>query len=301
MSYLTQGLLVGRSAIVTGGGSGIGKAIARELLSLGCKVLIASRDEAKLEGAAAELRAEMEVSSESESESRGAVVTLACNIRDEDSVERMVGSALESFGGLDYLVNNGGGQFPSPAKEITSKGWNAVIDTNLTGTFAVSRAAFAQHFEAHGGAIVNITCDHFSGFPGMAHTGAARAAVDNLTKTLAVEWASSGVRVNAVAPGVIFSPTAAANYALSNPTLFDDAVEAIPARRCGTPEEVSAAAVWLLSPAASFVSGATLRVDAASSLKTHGFVRVPHHDRWPAPPPAPRLAAAPPRGSAPTE
>ena len=125
---------------------------------------------------------------------------------------------------------------------------------------------------------------HSSGFPLMAHTGAARAAVDNLTKTLAVEWAASGVRVNSVAPGVIFSPTAAANYERVKPTLFQDAVESIPARRCGTPEEVSAAVCWLLSPAASFVSGATLRVDAASSLNTNGLVRVPPHENWPPPP-----------------
>ncbi len=270
MSALRPNLFVGQTAVVTGGATGIGKAIARELLSLGARVVLASRKEANLVAAVDELRS---VSSN--------VSHRVCNIRDEDEVRGLMTHAVEAHGGLDLLVCNAGGQFPSPASAISRKGWDAVVETNLTGTFQCCREAHGAGLRSSetGGAIVNIIADMFNGFPGMAHTGAARAAVDNLTKSLALEWAADGVRVNAVAPGVVFSETAAANY--PDGFLASMAPE-LPAKRLATPEEVSAAVCWLLSPAARYVSGATLRVDGASSLYRRAGFSIADHDSLPA-------------------
>ncbi|KAJ1184351.1 hypothetical protein NDU88_001159 [Pleurodeles waltl] len=261
-------------AIVTGGGTGIGKAIVAELLTLGCKVVIASRKLDKLKEAADELTASIPPSSP-------AVVTpLQCNIRKEEEVETLVRSTLALHGRIDFLVNNGGGQFPSPAEEITSKGWNAVIDTNLTGTFYCCKAVYNAWMKDHGGAIVNIVADMWKGFPAMSHTGAARAGVDNLTKSLAIEWASRGVRVNSVAPGTIFSETAVANYKELGQHMFKQYIPKIPAKRLGLPEEISPMVCFLLSPAASFLTGETVKVDAGQSLY-HSSWEVPDHANWP--------------------
>ena len=193
-SVFRDDLLADQVILVTGGGSGSGRCIAHELASLGATVHITGRTEEKLETVASEI-----------SESGGNFDWSICDIREEDQVEKLFETILEKHGSLNSLVNNAGGQFPSPAGAIRTKGWNAVIETNLTGTFLCCREAFTQWMEEHGGSIVNIVADMWRGFPGMAHTGAARAAVDNLTKTLAVEWAHCGVRINAVAPGTIFS------------------------------------------------------------------------------------------------
>jgi len=268
MSVFRNRLFKGKVAVVTGGGSGIGKAIATELSSLGCKVVIASRNLEKLEKAAEEICRHGEV-----------VTPLQCNIRKQDEVKSLVAKVLEDHKRIDFLVNNGGGQFMSQAEDITLKGWNAVIDTNLTGTFLMSQEVYKSCFKSSGsGSIVNITCDMFRGFPLMAHTGAARAAVDNLTKTLSVEFAENGVRVNSVAPGVIFSKSAKDNYEVD---VFDMAKPHIPAQRLGTPEEVSSAVCFLLSPGAAFINGATLRVDSGSSLYSRLFTQISPHDKMP--------------------
>ena len=278
-----------RTALVTGGATGIGFAIAADLLALGVDTVIASRNEDRLARAADALRAGAAARGGS------AVHALTCNIRDEGAVERVFGEASEALGGkpVDFLVNNGGGQFPSRAEDIGGKGWHAVVETNLTGTFYACRefhrhrATATDAGDAVGGrgngAVVNIICDMWNGFPGMAHTGAARAGVDNLTKSLAVEWADAGIRVNAVAPGVIYSDTAAANYADKN--MFQKAVSAIPAARLGAPSEGSAAVCFLLSPGAAYVTGTTLRVDGGCPLTGPvGFRPVPHHDNFEKPP-----------------
>ncbi|CAB1326850.1 unnamed protein product [Coregonus sp. 'balchen'] len=276
-SVFKAGLFNHKVAVVTGGGTGIGKAISNELLQLGCNVVISSRKVERLEAAAEELRLRIPPSSPA------SVTPIACNIRNEEEVKSLVLSVLQQYGRIDYLVNNGGGQFSSPAEHTSSKGWKAVIDTNLTGTFHCCKEVYAAWMKENGGVIVNIIADMWKGFPGMAHTGAARAAVDNLTKTLAIEWAVSGVRVNAIAPGTIISKTAVENYKEFGPTLFKMSIPFSPAKRLGVPEEISPAVCFLLSPAASYISGATLRVDAGQSLY-HSMWEIPDHSAWPAAP-----------------
>jgi peroxisomal trans-2-enoyl-CoA reductase len=282
-THYSPTLFCGKVAVVTGGGSGIGFAIARDLLGLGCTVVIASRKEEKLREAAQQLRAAVPGS---------CVAHERCNIREEKDVAALMQRVLERHGRLDALVNNGGGQFPSAAKNVRKKGWSAVVETNLTGTFLCSREAYTQWMEAHGGAIVNIVCDMWTGFPGLVHTGAARAGVVNMTSTLAVEWASAGVRVNTVAPGVIYSASAAANY--PSPDFLTATARHSPAQRLGTPEEVSAAVLFLLSPLASFVTGETLRVDGGNSLFKVPWHIPPHASMPPfagdaGPPPSPEV------------
>ncbi|KAL4609007.1 peroxisomal trans-2-enoyl-CoA reductase [Arapaima gigas] len=276
-SVFRAGLFNSRVAIVTGGGTGIGKAISHELLCLGCSVVISSRKLERLQQAAKELSERIPPSSPAK------VTAIQCNIRNEDEVKNLIESTLKLHGKIDFLVNNGGGQFSSPVEQMSTKGWNAVIDTNLTGTFLCCREVYNAWMKEHGGAIVNIIADMWKGFPGMAHTGAARAAVDNLTKSLAIEWASSGVRINSVAPGTIISKTAVANYKELGPKLFEMSVPFSPAKRLGVPEEISPAVCFLLSPAASYITGTSLRVDAGQSLY-RSMWDIPDHSAWPEPP-----------------
>jgi len=276
MSVFRRGLFKGKVALVTGGGTGIGKAVSGELANLGATVIIASRKLERLESAAKSFNAKCD------NEDTGRIIPLQCNIRSQEDVKTSVEKIISDHKKIDLLVNNAGGQFLSPFEAISLKGWQAVIETNLTGTFLVSQEVYNQHMRdsrENGKAIVNIVCDMFRGFPMMSHTGAARAAVENLTKTLSVEFAESGVRVNCVAPGVIFSDTARANYPVD---VFEMSKPEIPAQRLGTPDEISSAVTFLLSPGASFISGATLRVDSGSSLYAKQFTRISPHDNMPA-------------------
>eukprot|EP00914_Ancora_sagittata_P012920 GHVO01024993.1.p1 GENE.GHVO01024993.1~~GHVO01024993.1.p1 ORF type:complete len:294 (+),score=26.06 GHVO01024993.1:104-985(+) len=274
-SVFRPGLFAGKSAIVTGGGTGIGKAITQELLYLGCNVMVAARKLDRLEATAEEMRSQLK-------DKDVRLEVTECNIRKEDQVKNLMQTTLEKFGSLDYLVNNAGGQFMNTAGEFSLKGWNAVVETNLTGTFLCCREAHNQWMKENGGVIVNIIANMFNGWPGMSHSGAARAGVDNLTKSLSVEWAPAGIRINSVAPGsTIYSDTAAQNY--GSDTIFKAQIPRVPAKRLGTTEEVSAAVCFLLSPAAAFISGETVRVDGAQSLYSTSVVwEVPDHDKIPA-------------------
>jgi len=263
-SVFRPGLFAGQTILVTGGGTGIGRAIAHELASLGAHVVLAGRKLEPLERVKQELVA-----------AGGGASAYTCNIREEDEVRSLVASALEERGALHGLVNNAGGQFVSPAEEISKKGWHAVVETNLTGTFLVSREVFKAAMERDGGAIVNIVSEMWRGFPGMAHSGAARAGVVNLTQTLAVEWARAGVRVNAVAPGLIRS-SGLDKYGEAMQPFIEEVRKDIPAQRMGTESEVAAGVTYLLSPAAAYVSGETLRIDGAGSLWRKTWEIEPH-------------------------
>ncbi len=185
------------------------------------------------------------------------------DIRQPDSVEAFVTSVKDAFGKVDILINNAGGQFPSPAQHISPKGFEAVVRNNLLGTWNFTHAVANQLFiPQKRGRIVNVIAQIARGFPGMAHTGAARAGVENLTKTLAVEWAQFGVRVNAVAPGVI-KTSGTAQYP---PQLLETAIEAAPLKRLGSAEEVSHLIVYLASVFADFITGQTFYIDGGTSI-----------------------------------
>ncbi|KAM9305723.1 peroxisomal trans-2-enoyl-CoA reductase-like [Gastrophryne carolinensis] len=276
-SVFAPGLFRNRVAIVTGGGTGIGKAIAAELLGLGCNVVIASRKVDRLQEAAKDLISRVSP------ENPSVVTALRCNIRQEDEVESLIKSTLNQYGQIDFLVNNAGGQFVSPTKKISAKGWSAVIDTNLTGTFFCCKAVYNAWMEKHGGAIVNITADHYRGAPSIAHSSAARAGVENLTKSLASEWAHTGVRINAVAPGAVFSQSAVDHYKDLGVSLYKRLARGNPIKRIGVPEELSPTVCFLLSPAASFITGTTVMVDGGQSLCQH-YWELPDHNNWPEPP-----------------
>lgn len=269
-SVFRPGLFAGKTIVISGGGTGIGRAITRELAALGATVVICSRSLEHLEPTRDEIVA-----------SGGQAVAYQVNVRDPDAVAALFAQIHERDGRVDGLVNNAGGQFLSPAEAITPKGWHAVLETNLTGTFYMSRAALSAGMREHGGSIVNIVMEMWRGFPGMAHSGAARAGVVNLTQSLALEWAQYGVRVNAVAPGLINS-SGLKTYPPEVQATYQTIAKEVPAARMGTEAEIAAAVTFLLSPAAAFISGTTLKVDGAGSLYRLQGYTIPEHAPWPA-------------------
>jgi citronellol/citronellal dehydrogenase len=249
-SVFRPGLFGGQVAVVTGGGSGIGRCTAHELASLGAKVALIGRKIEKLDGVKAEI-----------AKAGGEARAYPCDIREEESVKTSIAKILADFGRVDMLVNNAGGQFAAPLESISAKGWDAVVRTNLTGGFLMARECYTQWMKnAGGGAIVNIIADMWQGMPGMGHSGAARAGMLNFTETAAFEWAP--VRVNAVAPGWIAS-SGLDNYPPEMTAHIRSLPKLVPLGRLGTESEISAAICFLLSPAAAFVSGSCIRVDGA--------------------------------------
>jgi citronellol/citronellal dehydrogenase len=260
-SVFRPGLFGGQVHWVTGGGSGIGRCVAHELAALGATVVISGRRQDKLDRVAAEI-----------AEDGGRCLATAFDIRDEGAVEAGVRAVVTGHGPIAGLVNNAGGQFPSPLVSIAKKGFDAVVANNLTGGFLMMREVFVQSMQRHGGAIVNMTADFRNGMPGMGHSGAARAGMSNLTMTAAFEWAHAGVRVNAVAPGWVAS-SGMDSYGPGMKPLIARLRDHVPLGRLATEAEVSAAIVFLLSPAAAFVSGVTLQIDGAASLGHAAFPR----------------------------
>ena len=250
-SIFREGLFSGQVVVITGGGSGIGRCTAHELAALGATVALIGRKADKLNAVAAEI-----------AEDGGKASAHPCDIREEEAVAATVAAILKAHGHIDGLVNNAGGQFSAPLADISQKGWETVVRTNLTGGFLMARECYTQWMRAHGGAIVNIAADFWNGMPGMGHSGAARAGMVNFTETAAYEWSPSNVRVNAVAPGWIAS-SGMDQYPPEMHARIRKLKELCPLGRMGSESEVSAAIVFLLSEGAAFVSGTTLRVDGA--------------------------------------
>ena len=267
-SVFRPNLFAEHTIIVTGGGSGIGRCIAHELASLGANVVITGRNREKLDAVLAEI-----------AEDGGTADAFAFDIREEEQVRDNIAAILKKHGPVAGLVNNAGGQFAALLEDISQKGWETVVRTNLTGGFLMSRELVTQSMKRTGGSIVNITADYWRSMPKMGHSGAARAGMENFTKTAAIEWAHYGIRVNAVAPGYIAS-SGLETYTDEHKKVIRWRKNQVPSRRMGTEAEVSAAVVFLLTPAASFISGESIRVDGAAPNQTLTYY-VPDHDRYP--------------------
>ncbi|KAL7751186.1 hypothetical protein RI367_003392 [Sorochytrium milnesiophthora] len=269
-SVFRPDLFRGKVALVTGGGTGIGRCIAHELASLGATVVIAARRTKPLEQTCREI-----------TDAGGKAAWHTVNIRDWDSVQALFAWVYAQHGHVHYVVNNAGGQFLAPAHRVSSRGFATVVELNVLGTWNMCRAALdcwraeeeeeeQQQQQQQERVVVNVIADVRNGFPGMVHTGAARAAVENMTKTLCREWAKFGVRINAVAPGLVVS-SGMQNY----PPPVQQLVTAEfhsqnPSGRFATESEVSSAVVWLLTPGGAYVNGATVCVDGGSRLSQGG-------------------------------
>lgn len=242
----------GQVIIVTGGGSGIGRCTAHELAALGATVVICGRSTDKLQRVIGEIASD-----------GGKASAAVCDIRDEATVAATIDSVLAQYGRIDGLVNNAGGQYRTGAQNISTKGFEAVVRSNLTGGFIFMRELYTRWMHANGGAIVNMLADMWHGWPDFAHSGAARAGMLNLTESLSCEWAASGVRVNAVAPGGIASSGFDTYETDAKAKILAHAAQ-VPMQRFGTEAEVSAAIVFLLSPAAAYITGSCIRIDGGA-------------------------------------
>ncbi|MBX3260120.1 MAG: SDR family oxidoreductase [Labilithrix sp.] len=270
-SIFRKGLFDGHVAIVTGGGSGIGLATARSLGELGAKVAICGRSADKLAAAEAALRDRVPGVE---------LFSAPCDIREHEQIGAFVDAVGEKLGRATILVNNAGGQFPTAAETLSPRGWEAVVRNNLNGTFFMTQAVAIKHMiPSRRGRVVNVIANIARGFPGMVHTGAARAGVENMTRTLAVEWAQHNIQLNAVAPGVIRT-TGTDQYP---PELVEASRKKTPMKRLGTAGEVAELIVYLASDAAFFVTGECWYIDGGAHLWGDNWV-IP--DDEPPPPPA---------------
>ena len=242
------GLLDGQVALVSGGGSGLGRATALELAALGAHVVVCGRRLEPLEETAA-------------AADGGRCTGIACDIREEDQVAALVDEVLARQGRIDLLVNNAGGQFLTPAEDITPKGFRTVIRLNVEGTWLMTHAvATKAMMGGTGGKIVNVTLSPHHGLPGMAHSSAARAAVENLTRVLSIEWARFGIRLSALAAGHFATETLRTKYPRP---VVEGVAGTVPLQRLGTEEEFAWLVAYLASPAGDYFSGAVLTIDGA--------------------------------------
>ena len=254
------GLFSGETIIVTGGGSGMGRCTAHELAHLGAKVVLVGRRKKNLQQVQKEIIAD-----------GGKAALQVLDIREEEKVIAAVDMIIDREGPIHGLVNNAGGQFTADLEDISKNGWDAVVGTNLTGGFLMSREVFRQCMKKQSsGVIVNITADHWMSLPTMGHSGAARGGMENFTKTAAVEWGRYGIRVNSVAPGWIIT-SGFDTYGSDWGQHMRSLEKFIPLNRLGREAEVSAAILFLLSPAAAFISGSCIRVDGAAPNMQHNY------------------------------
>lgn len=242
-------LLAGQVAIVTGGGSGIGRETALELARCGARVAICGRrEEPLLETAALD--------------PHGLIETHVCDVREEEQVDAMVEAVLERHRQIDVLVNNAGGQFMAPAESITPKGFRTVIRLNVEGTWLMTHAVATKAMipSGRGGKVLSVTLSPHNGMPGMAHSGAARAAVENLMRTLSIEWARFGIRLLAIAPGQFATQTLLTKYPKA---IVERIADTIPLQRLGSEQEMAWLIAYLTSPAGDFISGTVITIDGA--------------------------------------
>jgi citronellol/citronellal dehydrogenase len=245
-----EGLLEGQVCLVSGAGSGLGREITLELARLGAAVVGCGRREEPLAETAA-LAAELP----------GSVEHRQLDIREEDAVGELIDWVLERHGRLDVLVNNAGGQFLSPAEAISPKGFRTVIELNVEGTWLMTHAAATKAFIPQGGGkVLSVTLSPHNGMPGMVHSGAARAAVENMMRTLAVEWARFGIKTVALAAGHFATETLLTKYPQE---VVDNVARSIPLQRTGRAEEMAWLVAYLASPAGDFFSGTTITIDGA--------------------------------------
>jgi len=245
-----DGLLDGQVCLVSGAGSGLGRETALELARLGATVVGCGRRAeplAETAGLAAGLA--------------GGFEHEAVDIREEEAIEGLIDGLLERHGRLDVLVNNAGGQFLAPAESITPKGFRTVIELNVQGTWLMTHAAATKAFIPQGGGkVLSVTLSPHNGMPGMVHSGAARAAVENMMRTLAVEWARFGIKLCALAAGQFATETLLTKYPQ---VVVDNLERSIPLGRAGRPEEMAWLVAYLASPAGDFFSGTTITIDGA--------------------------------------
>ncbi len=244
------GLLDGQVCVVSGAGSGLGRATALELAALGATVIGCGRRREPLDETVAVI-----------AESGGTAEAADMDIRDEDAVDGLIGGVLERHGRLDVLVNNAGGQFMSPAEAISPKGFRTVTELNVQGTWQMTHAAATKAFiPQQDGRVISITLSPHNGMPGMAHSGAARAAVENMMRTLAIEWARFGIRLSAIAVGQFDTEVLRTKYPKE---VSENVARTVPLGRLGRPEEIAWLVAYLASPAGDFFSGSVLTIDGA--------------------------------------
>ncbi len=259
---LPPNTLQGQIAIITGGGTGLGRAMALEYSSLGAKLVLASRSVEHLEPTVAEIR-----------KAGGEAIGVATDVRDPAQVDRMIAETKAKFGGVDILVNNAAGNFLCKAEELSPNGWRAVVDIVLNGSFFCTRAAGREMIaQGRGGKIVSILAPYaWTGGPGTVHSAAAKAGVLAMTRTLAVEWAPYKIRLNAIAPGPVATEGAGSKL-WGTPEVEKRLLEGIPVGRIGRPEEIAQAAAYLVSPYAEYINGEALTMDGGEWLG-RGFLR----------------------------
>ncbi|MBA2763451.1 MAG: SDR family oxidoreductase [Thermoleophilaceae bacterium] len=241
-------LLEGQVVFVTGGGSGLGRATAIELAACGATVVVAGRREQPLLETAALIPS-------------GRCHAVTCDIRDEERVDATIDAVLEEHGRIDTLVNNAGGQFLSPAESITPKGFRTVLELNVMGTWLMTHAVVTKAMiPAGGGKVINVTLSPHHGLPGMAHSSAARAAVENLTRVLSIEWARFQIKLVAIASGHFGTETFKTKYPKQ---MVDGLAATVPLQRLGEPEEQAWMITLLASPAGDYHSGSVITIDGA--------------------------------------